>query len=103
MFLKRNEISNERLKVGERVTIKRGTIRKDGKLYGRYPDGSLYRIYSTTDRPFLQLVDVDGETFLRIRQATEQGYTDCPCPGAADISYPSSALRRSRTVGWLSS
>lgn len=26
---------------------KRGTIRKDGKLYGRYPDGSLYRIYST--------------------------------------------------------
>lgn len=50
---------------------KRGTIRKDGKLYGRYPDGSLYRIYSTTDRPFLQLVDVDGETFLRIRQATE--------------------------------
>ena len=78
---------------------KRGTICKDGKLYGRYPDGSLYRIYSTTDRPFLQLVDVDGETFLRIRQATEQGYTDCPCPGAADLSYPSSALRRSRTVG----
>ena len=56
---------------------KRGTICKDGKLYGRYPDGSLYRIYSTTDRPFLQLVDVNGETFLRIRQATEQGYTDC--------------------------
>lgn len=27
------------------------------------------------------------------------GYTDCPCPGAADLSYPSSALRRSRTVG----
>ena len=51
---------------------KRGTVCKDGKLYGRYPDGSLYRIYSTTDRP---------------------------CPGAADLSYPSSALRRSRTVG----
>lgn len=78
---------------------KRGTIRKDGKLYGRYPDGSLYRIYSTSDRPFLQLVDVGGETFLRIRQATEQGYTDCPCPGAAALSYPSSALRRSRTIG----
>ena len=31
---------------------KRGTIRKDGKLYGRYPDGSLFRIYSTTDRSF---------------------------------------------------
>nr|DAF27707.1 MAG TPA: hypothetical protein [Caudoviricetes sp.] len=41
----------------------------------------------------------DGETFLRIRQATELGYTDCPCPGVADLSYPSSALRRSRTVG----
>ena len=82
---------------------KRGTIRKYGKLYGRYPDGSLYRIYSTTARPFLQLVDVDGETFLRIRQATERGYTDCPCPGAADLSYPSSALRRSRTVGGVSS
>ena len=82
---------------------KRGTFTKNGKLYGYYPDGKLYRIYSTTDRPFLQLVDVDGETFLRIRQATEQGYTDCPCPGAADLSYPSSALRRSRTVGGVSS
>lgn len=81
---------------------KRGTIIKDGKLYGRYPDGSLYRIYSTSDRPFLQIVDRKGETFLRIRQATEQGYTDCPCPGAADLSYPSSALRRSRTVGGVS-
>lgn len=81
------------------IIYKRGTIRKDGKLYGRYPDGSLYRIYSTSDRPFLQLVDIGGETFLRIRQATEQGYTDCPCPGAADLSYPSSTLRRSRTVG----
>lgn len=30
---------------------KRGIIIKDGKLYGRYPDGSLYRIYST-DRSF---------------------------------------------------
>lgn len=79
-------------------SYKRGTIVKNGKLYGRYPDGSLYRIYSTA-RPFLQLVDVGGKTFLRIRQATEQGYTDCPCPGAADLSYPSSALRRSRTVG----
>ena len=54
---------------------KRGTIRKDGKLYGRYPDGSLYRIYST-DRPFRQLVVVAGVTFLRVRQATEQDYTD---------------------------
>ena len=78
---------------------KRGTIRKDGKLYGRYPDGSLYRIYSTTDRPFLHFVYLYFETFLRIRQATDHGYTDCPFPGAADLSYPTSALRRSRTVG----
>lgn len=81
------------------IRYKRGTIEKNGKLYGYYPDGSLYRIYSTTDRPFLQLVDVKDETFLRIRQATEQGYTDCPVFGAADLSYPTSALRRSRTVG----
>ena len=81
------------------IRYKRGTIEKNGKMYGYYPDGSLYRIYSTTDRPFLQLVNVNGETFLRIRQATEQGYTDCPVFGAADLSYPTSALRRSRTVG----
>ena len=78
---------------------KRGTIIKNGKRYGFYPDGSLYRIYSTSDRPFLEIVDIEGKTFLRIRQATELGYTDCPAPGAADLSYPSSALRRSRTVG----
>lgn len=78
---------------------KRGSIIKNGKRYGFYPDGSLYRIYSTFDRPFLEIVDIEGEAFLRIRQATEQGYTDCPAPGAADLSYPTSALRRSRTVG----
>ena len=65
---------------------KRGTIRKDGKLYGRYPDGSLYRSYSTADRTFLQLVSVDGETFPRIRHASEQGYTDCPVAREADLS-----------------
>ena len=78
---------------------KRGTIIKNGKRYGFYPDGSLYRIYSTTDRPFLEIVDIEGETFLRIRQATELGYTDCPVFGVADLNYPTSALRRSRTVG----
>ena len=78
---------------------KRGTIMKNGKCYGFYPNGTLYRIYSTSERPFLQLVDVDGVTFLRIRQATELGYTDCPVFCAADINYPTSALRRSRTVG----
>ena len=29
----------------------------------------------------------------------QQGYIDCPAPGAVDLSYPTSALRRSRTVG----
>ena len=72
---------------------KRGTICKDGKLYGRYPDGSLYRIYSTTDRPFLQLVDVDGETFLRIRQATKQGYT------TAHAQEPPTSVIRHRHLG----
>ena len=52
---------------------KRGTITKDGKLYGCYPDGSLYRIYSTSDRPFLQIMDVEDETSLRIRHATQPG------------------------------
>ena len=78
---------------------KQGTIIKNGKRYGFYSDGSLYRIYSTSDRPFLEIVDIEGKTFLRIRQATELGYTDCPAPGAADLNYPTSALRRSRTVG----
>ncbi len=78
---------------------KRGTVTIGGKTYGRYPDGTLYRIYSTQDRPFLQLVDADGETFLRVRQATEQGYTDCPVRGCVDLAYPTSQLRRARTVG----
>lgn len=77
---------------------KRGIIIKDGKKYGFYPDGSLYRIYESTE-PFYNFVDVDGETFLRVRQATEIGYTDCPVGGCADLAYPSSTIRRSRTVG----
>ncbi len=78
---------------------KRGIVTKDGKEYGRYPDGTLYRIYSVADRPFLQIVQNDqGDTILRIRQATEQGYTDCPVDGVCDLAYPTSALRRSRTI-----
>lgn len=69
-------------------TYKRGTIRKNGRLYGFHPDGTLYRIYAQSDIPFLQIVDINGSTFLRIRQATEQGYTDCPVFGVCDISYP---------------
>lgn len=77
-------------------------LHQNGKRYGFYPDGSLYRIYSTTDRPFLEIVDIEGETFLRIRQATELGYTDFPVFGVADLNYPTSALRRSRTIGGVS-
>ena len=78
-------------------SYKRGTIEKNGKLYGYYPDGTLYRIYDTS-QPFAQFVDIDGETYLRVRQATEIGYTDCPVGGCVDLAYPTSALRRSRTV-----
>ena len=77
---------------------KRGTITKDGKLYGFYPDGTLYRIYDTT-QPFLSFADVEGETVMRVRQATELGYAECPVGGCVDLAYPTSALRRSRTVG----
>ncbi len=78
---------------------KRGTFNKNGKRYGYYPDGTTYRIYADTDIPFMQIVDVRGCTFLRVRQATEQGFVDCPVFGVCDISYPLSALRRARTVG----
>ena len=79
---------------------KRGVITTSGgRHYGRLPDGTLYRIYPTADRPFLQIVDASGQTFLRVRQATERGFTDCPPRGAVDLSYPESELRRARTVG----
>ena len=35
----------------------------------------------------------------RSEELKDAGYTDCPAPGAADLNYPTSALRRSRTVG----
>ena len=35
----------------------------------------------------------------RSEELKDAGYTDCPAPGAADLSYPTSALRRSRTIG----
>lgn len=78
---------------------KRGTITIRGKQYGRLPDGTLYRIFSTSEQPFLQWVDCEGATFLRVRQATEQGYTDCQVWGCVDLAYPNSQLRRARTVG----
>ncbi len=83
----------------ERQTAyRRGVTERGGKRYGTLPDGKRYRIYDAA-RPFLQIVEKDGETFLRVRQATEQGYADCPVWGCADLSYPNSELRRARTVG----
>lgn len=78
---------------------KRGTTLHDGKAYGVYPDGRRYRIYDANSRPFAQMVDVDGQTYLRVRQATELGYIDCPVGGCCDFSYPNSELRRGRIVG----
>ena len=33
---------------------------------------------------------------IGIRQATSQGYIECPIPGCADFAYPESKLRRGR-------
>ena len=80
-------------------TYKRGTVTIDGKQYGHYPDGTLYRIYSTADRSFITFADHDGQTVIQVRQATEKGYAECPVGGCVDLSYPNSQLRRARTVG----
>ena len=53
---------------------KRGTIIKNGKRYGFYPDGSLYRIYSTTDSPYLEIGDIEGASYMDIRQEKSLGY-----------------------------
>lgn len=45
------------------------------------------------------MVNRDGQTYLRIRQATRQGYVDCKTEGCADLNYPSSKTRRSRVIG----
>lgn len=85
-------------------TYKRGTIRKNGRLYGFHPDGTLYRIYAQSDIPFLQIVDINGSTFLRIRQATEQGYTDCPvfgvCVTSAIPPLPCAVQEPSAEADW---
>jgi hypothetical protein len=77
---------------------KRGTIIINGKRYGFYPDGTRYRLYEHRV-PFLSIVSDGNDTFLRVRQATEKGYTDVPVGGCADLAYPNSTIRRSRTVG----
>ncbi len=49
-------------------------------------------------RPFLQIASRGGQTVLRIRQATEQGYIECDPQGAFDIGYPESLTRRARVT-----
>ena len=34
-----------------------------------------------------------------IKQATKEGFIECSVPGAADLSYPTSCLRRGRVQG----
>lgn len=53
----------------------------------------------TKNRPFLEIVNEEGTTMLRVRQATRQGYADCVLNGAIDLSYPQSRTRRGRVIG----
>lgn len=50
-------------------------------------------------RPFLEFAEENGETVLRVRQATEQGYASVKVGGIFDFSYPSSRFRRARVQG----
>lgn len=38
----------------------------------------------------------DNKNYIRVRQATKQGYILCENGGVADLSYPTSKLRRGR-------
>ena len=51
------------------------------------------------NRPFLEIVNREGTTMLRVRQATRQGYADCILNGAIDLNYPQSRTRRGRVIG----
>ena len=79
-------------------TYKRGTIVKDGIRYGFYPDGSLVRLYDHTDISHAT-EEEPADTFIRIRQATKDGYISLPLGGVCDLSYPHSKIRRARVQG----
>ena len=53
----------------------------------------------TKNRPFLEIVNEEGTTMLRVRQATRQGYADCILNGTIDLNYPQSRTRRGRVIG----
>lgn len=38
----------------------------------------------------------ENKDYIRVRQATKQGYILCENGGVADLSYPNSKLRRGR-------
>lgn len=44
-----------------------------------------------------------GEMRIGVKQATRQGYIECCIPGGADLSYPTSLLRRGRVQGGVKS
>ena len=69
-------------KIVKSSRYKRGTASHDGN-----------------SRPFAQMVDVDGKTYLRVRQTTELGYVDCPVGGCCGLSYPNSTSKRGRVIG----
>lgn len=39
------------------------------------------------------------QKYVGIRQATKEGFIECEIPGVADLSYPTSRLRRGRVQG----
>lgn len=48
--------------------------------------GDVYNLLSPDDDP----------NYIRVKQATKQGYILCESGGCADLSYPKSKLRRGR-------
>jgi hypothetical protein len=41
----------------------------------------------------------ESKDYIRVKQATKQGYILCENGGVADLSYPNSKLRRGRVQG----
>lgn len=50
---------------------------------------NIYKLLSPDNNP----------NYIRVKQATKQGYILCENGGVADLSYPNSKLRRGRVQG----
>lgn len=61
----------------------------------RTPKKMLHRYYNTG---FTTIVFKDNQTFLRVKEATKQGYIDVGVGVGVDLSYPSSKTRRGRLM-----